>query len=55
MPHPGGGNRLAGEDPDSHQRDLRESIERGEFPSWTVYVQIMPAAEAATYRFNRST
>ncbi|WP_110946222.1 catalase [Streptomyces avicenniae] len=43
---------LAGTDPDSHQRDLRESIERGEFPSWTVQVQIMPAAEAATYRFN---
>src|SRR5690349_2041479 len=45
-------DRLAGEDPDSHQRDLREAIERGEFPSWTVQVQIMPAADAATYRFN---
>ncbi|WP_030545049.1 catalase [Streptomyces albus] len=45
-------NKLAGEDPDSHQRDLRESIERGDHPSWTVGVQIMPAAEAATYRFN---
>ncbi|CAM5326197.1 hypothetical protein STENM223S_02028 [Streptomyces tendae] len=33
---------LAGKDPDSHQRDLREAIERGEYPSWTVYVQIMP-------------
>ncbi|GGJ34751.1 catalase [Streptomyces brasiliensis] len=43
---------LAGKDPDSHQRDLRESIERGEFPSWTVQVQIMPAADAETYRFN---
>ena len=43
---------LAGKDPDSHQRDLRESIERGEFPSWTVQVQIMPAADAAKYRFN---
>ncbi|WP_414168010.1 catalase [Streptoverticillium reticulum] len=45
-------NRLAGEDPDSHQRDLREAIERGDFPSWTVQVQIMPAEEAASYRFN---
>jgi catalase len=45
-------NKLAGEDPDSHQRDLRESIERGEFPTWTVQVQIMPAAEAANYRYN---
>ncbi|MGF1431099.1 catalase [Kitasatospora sp. LaBMicrA B282] len=43
---------LAGEDPDSHQRDLREAIERGEFPSWTVQVQVMPAADAAGYRFN---
>ncbi|MGI5348960.1 catalase [Streptomyces sp. CA-250714] len=43
---------LAGKDPDSHQRDLRESIERGEYPTWTVQVQIMPAAEAANYRFN---
>ncbi|WP_424211867.1 catalase [Streptomyces sp. BI20] len=45
-------NQLAGEDPDSHQRDLRTSIERGDFPSWTVQVQIMPAADAANYRFN---
>ncbi len=43
---------LAGRDPDSHQRDLRTAIEQGEFPSWTVYVQVMPVAEAATYRFN---
>ncbi|ONK11515.1 catalase [Streptomyces sp. MP131-18] len=43
---------LAGQDPDSHQRDLRTSIENGDFPTWTVQVQIMPVAEAATYRFN---
>lgn len=43
---------LAGADADSHQRDLVEAIERGELPSWTVYVQIMQAADAATYRFN---
>ncbi|MCT2591862.1 catalase [Streptomyces sp. N2-109] len=43
---------LAGQDPDSHQRDLRESIETGDFPNWTVYVQVMPASEAADYRFN---
>ncbi|EDY44199.1 catalase [Streptomyces sp. SPB074] len=44
--------RLAGADPDSHQRDLREAIERGEYPSWTVQAQIMPAADAGHYRFN---
>ncbi|GAA1903009.1 catalase [Streptantibioticus ferralitis] len=43
---------LAGSDPDSHQRDLVQSIERGVKPSWTLYVQIMPVAEAADYRFN---
>ncbi|MGW0761525.1 catalase, partial [Streptomyces sp. NPDC002814] len=43
---------LAGTDSDSHQRDLREAIERGELPSWTVQVQIMPVAEAESYRFN---
>jgi catalase len=44
--------RTAGQDPDSHHRDLREAIDRGEFPSWTLKVQIMPVAEAAAYRFN---
>jgi catalase len=45
-------DRLAGEDGDYHQRDLYEAIERGEFPSWTLKMQIMPFEEAKTYRFN---
>ena len=44
--------QLAGTEPDHHQRDLLKAIERGEFPSWTVTVQIMSAAEAANYRYN---
>ncbi|WP_367133413.1 catalase [Saccharothrix sp. HUAS TT1] len=44
--------RIAGEDADAHRADLWHSIERGEFPSWTLYVQVMPYAEAAGYRFN---
>ncbi|GAA0239310.1 catalase [Saccharothrix mutabilis subsp. mutabilis] len=44
--------RVAGEDADAHRADLWHAIERGEFPSWTLYVQVMPYAEAATYRFN---
>src|SRR5688572_14412605 len=44
--------RLAGSDPDYAQRDLFTAIERGDFPSWDVYVQIMTEAEAATYRIN---
>jgi catalase len=44
--------RIGGENPDHHHQDLLQSIEKGRFPSWTVKVQIMPAAEAAAYRFN---
>ncbi|WP_433916464.1 catalase [Streptomyces sp. NBC_01744] len=43
---------LAGRDGNSHQTDLLQAIERGVNPSWTLYVQVMPAAEAADYRFN---
>ncbi|MFE3325724.1 catalase [Streptomyces sp. NPDC059176] len=42
----------AGKDANSHQTDLLQAIERGVNPSWTLYVQVMPAAEAADYRFN---
>ncbi|MDM7487207.1 catalase [Rhodococcus sp. CSLK01-03] len=45
-------DRLAGTDPDYHRADLHYAIERGEFPSWTLKVQIMPVAEAEGYRFN---
>jgi catalase len=43
---------LAGSDPDHAQRDLFEAIERGEFPKWKMYIQVMPEADAATYRIN---
>jgi catalase len=45
-------DRIAGEDADFHQRDLYEAIERGEFPGWSLKMQIMPFADAKTYRFN---
>ncbi|MFC4619165.1 catalase [Camelliibacillus cellulosilyticus] len=44
--------RLAGKDPDSATRDLYESIDRGDYPAWTLYVQIMPLEDANTYRFD---
>jgi catalase len=44
--------KLAGENPESHQMDLHEAIHRREFPSWSLKVQIMPAAEARSYRLN---
>jgi catalase len=43
---------LAGQDADYHQRDLWEAIKRGDHPSWTLKVQIMPFEEAKAYRFN---
>ena len=37
---------IVGKDRESHQRDLYEAIERGDFPKWTMYVQVMPEADA---------
>jgi catalase len=41
-----------GRDRESNQRDLYESIENGAFPRWTLFIQVMPEAEAATYHLN---
>ena len=43
---------LVAKDRETHQRDLFEAIEKGDFPRWTVQVQIMPEAEAETYHIN---
>jgi catalase len=45
-------DRLAGADGDYHRRDLFDAIKRGDYPTWTLKMQIMPFAEAKTYRFN---
>ncbi len=39
-------------DPDHATRDLYEAIAAGQFPSWTLKVQIMTAEQAADYRFD---
>jgi catalase len=39
-------------DPDYAQRDLLQSIEQGNYPKWTMYVQIMSEAQAKTFRWN---
>ncbi len=44
--------RLAGSDADYYRRDLYEAIDRGDYPVWDVSVQVIPDAEAKTYRFN---
>jgi catalase len=39
-------------DPDFSIRDLYSHIAEGKEAAWRVYAQIMPAADAASYRFN---
>lgn len=45
-------DQLAGADPDCNIRDLHEAIQRGDYPSWSLKVQIMPFEDAKTYRIN---
>jgi catalase len=45
-------DRLAGSAPDHHRQDLFGAIQNGNFPSWSLEVQIMPFADADNYRFN---
>ncbi|GAA3710251.1 catalase [Zhihengliuella alba] len=44
--------KVVAEDRESSQRDLFEAIERGDNPKWTFSIQVMPEAEAETYRFH---
>ncbi|MBW2342148.1 MAG: catalase [Deltaproteobacteria bacterium] len=43
---------MKSEDPDHATRDLFETIVRGEYPAWKVYVQIMTPEQAREYRFD---
>jgi len=43
---------IVGQNRESAQADLYGSIEAGAFPRWTVYVQIMPEADAETQSFD---
>jgi len=45
-------DRIAGADADYHRRDLFDAIKRGDHPSWTLKVQVMPFKDADNYRFN---
>lgn len=44
--------QIIAHDREASQRDLFENIEKGNFPKWTMYVQIMPEKEASEYRIN---
>jgi catalase len=43
---------IVGKCRESHQRDLFESIEKGDFPKWDMKIQVVPEAEAANFPFN---
>jgi catalase len=43
---------LIGQDRESHQRDLFDSIARGEFPRWRLCIQVMTEEAAETFRWN---
>lgn len=43
---------IVGKCRESHQRDLYESIEKKDFPRWTMFIQIMPEKEAANCPYN---
>jgi len=45
-------DQMASADTDYHTRDLYESIDGGDFPTWTMKVQLMPFDDATSYRFN---
>lgn len=45
-------DQMRAKDMDHSQRDLFHSIEKGDFPKWSVKVQIMPEAESKTYHIN---
>ncbi len=43
---------VTGGNAEYHLSDFRDALDRGEFPSWTLKVQIMPFEDAPNYRFN---
>jgi catalase len=43
---------VIGRDRESNQRDLFESIEKGDFPRWDMKIQVVPEKEAANFPFN---
>ena len=45
-------DKLAGSDADYHRRDLYMAIKHGEYPSWTLKMQIMPYEAAKDYHIN---
>jgi len=43
---------LIGRDRESHQKDLYEAIENGNYPKWTLYIQVMTEEQANNMPYN---
>lgn len=43
---------IIAKDRESYQRDLYESIERGDYPRWKMFIQVMPEDDAAKCPYN---
>ena len=48
MPRP---TPLIAKDRESHGRDLLTAIDAGDFPRWTLFIQVMTEAQAKTARW----
>ena len=44
--------QIVAKDRESHQKDLFENIEKGNFPKWRFCIQVMTEQEALTYKHN---
>jgi len=44
--------RAIAQDRETHQRDLFGAIERGDFPQWTMYIQVMTQEQAERFPWN---
>ena len=49
---PSEAGKLAGSDPDYGIKDLYENIASDNFPTWTLFIQVMTYEQAETYRWN---
>lgn len=43
---------IIAKDRESHQKDLFENIQKGNFPKWKMHVQIMPEKEVSKFKYN---
>ncbi|WP_205520286.1 catalase [Virgibacillus doumboii] len=45
-------DKLSGDNPDYHTEDLYNAIDKGDYPAWTLYVQVMPYEDAKDYKWD---